>query len=446
MYKNARKSKIENLGKDIEGSARHLRGGKKEKEDLKNNPSECAKKSLLLKNFPPVYKVKDIHSAKLHLILRKYPAKLSKSYIDDVESASSDYIDFYFEVKDFLLNYEDKLRDCFCQESEVKDLIYILKNKIKDKIRELRKINQKSTFANTLIDFHNNSLSNHKKRSVLKEIKKLTDQESVILNIIDKNKGIDAALGIQKEKKNYFSRKEAYGKSIERKGKDISQDYSEFLIKKAGVLALQWGNYVSDKERSLHIKLISESFYDLSEALEMPLKSITRGKLSVAVGARGRGDALAHYEDHSSCINLTKKNGFGSLAHEIGHFFDSEFTSKFKASSKYITSTNHSFYKNTEHEEILMKWYKLKNKIINRICSDNLLFIVSPSKRRYWLSGHEVFARCFERYVKLKLTKKEIINDYLVKEIDHPLWCNNDELLEFEEIADYIVNELKEFV
>lgn len=46
------------------------------------------------------------------------------------------------------------------------------------------------------------------------------------------------------------------------------------------------------------------------------------GKLAIAFGTRGSGNALAHYEPEREVINLTKMRGAGSLAHEWGHAMD----------------------------------------------------------------------------------------------------------------------------
>ncbi len=44
--------------------------------------------------------------------------------------------------------------------------------------------------------------------------------------------------------------------------------------------------------------------------------------IAIAFGARGKGKALAHYEPGYNIINLTRKRGDGTVAHEMGHYFD----------------------------------------------------------------------------------------------------------------------------
>lgn len=94
--------------------------------------------------------------------------------------------------------------------------------------------------------------------------------------------------------------------------------------------ALQYGNSMPVDERKYHTKWTLQSFSDLSEILNLPIQQVTvNGKLGMAFGARGKGGggrdtmtAVAHYEPNTKMINLTRSNGFGSLAHEWGHFFD----------------------------------------------------------------------------------------------------------------------------
>lgn len=103
--------------------------------------------------------------------------------------------------------------------------------------------------------------------------------------------------------------------STEEMQKKLSNDYQ--------FKALQYGNSMPDDERHYHTKWSLQAFADLSELLGLPIEQVTaRGKLGLAFGARGKGGALAHYEPGTKVINLTRSNGFGSMAHEWGHFLD----------------------------------------------------------------------------------------------------------------------------
>ena len=66
-----------------------------------------------------------------------------------------------------------------------------------------------------------------------------------------------------------------------------------------------------------------EALKDLAAALHVSDKDIAhQGTLAIAFGARGSGNAAAHYEPLRKVINLTKMHGAGSLAHEWWHGLD----------------------------------------------------------------------------------------------------------------------------
>lgn len=66
-----------------------------------------------------------------------------------------------------------------------------------------------------------------------------------------------------------------------------------------------------------------EALKDLAAALHISDKDIAfDGTLAIAFGARGSGNAAAHYEPLRKVINLTKMHGAGSLAHEWWHALD----------------------------------------------------------------------------------------------------------------------------
>ncbi len=118
------------------------------------------------------------------------------------------------------------------------------------------------------------------------------------------------------------------------------------FIDKFGFRAAEFGEYVDSKSGRRHINLAWDSFHDLANLLDMPLKSASvvagesgylRGtgeskqggsveqgtSLAMAFGARGRGRHSAHYEPSNHLINMTKNNGDGSLSHEWMHALDS---------------------------------------------------------------------------------------------------------------------------
>lgn len=85
----------------------------------------------------------------------------------------------------------------------------------------------------------------------------------------------------------------------------------------------EFGNWENDNERQENLDLSYNAFSDLARALDVSSNDISfNGTLSIAYGSRGSGRAKAHYEPLRKVINLTKKKGAGSLAHEWGHALD----------------------------------------------------------------------------------------------------------------------------
>lgn len=105
-----------------------------------------------------------------------------------------------------------------------------------------------------------------------------------------------------------------------RQGKDITgQDYLDTFNIRGG----EFGEWMSEKDAQASLNMAYESFHDLAMVLDIdPSRISLGGRLSIAFGARGRGNAVAHYEPLREVINLTKMRGAGSLAHEMFHAID----------------------------------------------------------------------------------------------------------------------------
>lgn len=85
----------------------------------------------------------------------------------------------------------------------------------------------------------------------------------------------------------------------------------------------EFGNWMNQNDRQASLNMGFEALKDLAAALKISDKDIAyQGALAIAFGARGSGNAAAHYEPLRKVINLTKMHGAGSLAHEWWHGFD----------------------------------------------------------------------------------------------------------------------------
>lgn len=110
---------------------------------------------------------------------------------------------------------------------------------------------------------------------------------------------------------------------VVREGEDYGlEDIDEKTFAETfGFRAVEFGEWLPQKERKEVLKRAFESFIDLTKACGMSeLKRASLGEqLAMAFGSRGRSSALAHYEKGRNVINLTRMKGAGSLAHEMGH-------------------------------------------------------------------------------------------------------------------------------
>ncbi len=187
-------------------------------------------------------------------------------------------------------------------------------------------------------------------------------------------------------------------------GKDVT---AEDFMGRFGVKGGEFGNWLSKTEKQTNLNMAYEAFSDLALALDVDEKDISlNGRLSIAFGARGSGNALAHYEPAVQVINLTRMKGAGSLSHEWGHALDDitkricqgvpiEMTELIE-SLKFQTEpsglkTETNFYQEAKHLDRLY----------------------SKCDKGYWSSNEELFARAFACYVKDKLIEKGGRSDYL---------------------------------
>lgn len=107
-------------------------------------------------------------------------------------------------------------------------------------------------------------------------------------------------------------------------GRPVSIERPEELLDLFGFRGIQFGHYVEDSVAKLHLTSSTAAFMDLADILEINDTSLSlSGHLSMAYGARGRGNALGTYEPKHKIINLTKNRGLiGVLAHEWFHALD----------------------------------------------------------------------------------------------------------------------------
>lgn len=201
----------------------------------------------------------------------------------------------------------------------------------------------------------------------------------------------------------------------------------ETILKKYNFKAFEYGHYTTQNERFDFLAAAQASFTDLQKVTGF--KSLGFDLLGVAFGARGMGgNAAAHFEPGSYMINLTRKNGYNSFAHEYGHAIDYAFghyaepdmTSRSLSGGASVGARSLQF-KPGETSLYSMRAL-MKMVLIRHMISPGGEMTESYKKlnegsggAEYWLRHTEIFARIFEQWVQYQLEKKGISNYFLTK-------------------------------
>lgn len=249
--------------------------------------------------------------------------------------------------------------------------------------------------------------------------------------------------------------------SDHRQGKDISAEEFKSAF---GFRGVQFGNWVKQgkggKDRQGLVNRAYDALMDLSEILDVPAESLSLdGKLGIAFGARGSGNAAAHYEPGTVVINLTKTSGAGSLAHEWFHALDHYFTSyrdrvvegkygnfmTHSAEPLYVNKGAKGRFNGVSKAQLDRYWARSKNEFYDpknweqdpshpkgvrpeverRFAEVVDVLSGSPMAQRsgridkgkadgYWSRMLEMSARAFEIYVVEKMEGQGYHNDFLV--------------------------------
>ena len=183
---------------------------------------------------------------------------------------------------------------------------------------------------------------------------------------------------------------------------------------------IQFGNWMNEAYRAGHAIATAQSLQDLSKILKVPRKKIGKN-LSIALGARGRSRASAHYEPARRVINMTKYKGAGAFAHEFGHFIDNLIvkTDQFASGGRSTRmETNTDFLKKkgslSYHFEMLFDILYFTTK-----GEPTSYYKKQKDATNYYRMRTEVFARTFEIYVHIRKIELGITNRYLQ---DGPGW------------------------
>ncbi|MFV0511828.1 MAG: LPD38 domain-containing protein [Shewanella algae] len=193
-----------------------------------------------------------------------------------------------------------------------------------------------------------------------------------------------------------------------------------------GFRGVEFGNWVEQGKRQKDLNEAYDALADLADAIDIPLKALSlNGRLGMAFGARGSGGvnpAKAHYEPGKLVINLTKKAGAGSLAHEWMHALDNYFN-RDRRGGDFISDNAYGQHNDPVREPVvnafkgLMKAIGKDSGMLKRA-----LGLDSTRSKAYWSENTEMLARSFERFIIDELGRKGMSNDYLANIIDEAEW------------------------
>lgn len=207
-----------------------------------------------------------------------------------------------------------------------------------------------------------------------------------------------------------------------RKGGDVT---AEAFAETFGFRGVQFGNYVEQGRRQQDLNEAYDGLMDLAGILDIPAKAISlNGELGLAFGARGKGGKnsfAAHYEPGQIVINLTKKSGAGSLAHEWWHSLDNYFGRGTDRKPKDAFASGGKPASDVRPE--MVDAFRNIRQTVNRIrMKERSQALDKMRSKAYWATDIEMSARAFESYVIERLQDQGASNDYLANIVSEDYW------------------------
>lgn len=262
--------------------------------------------------------------------------------------------------------------------------------------------------------------------------------------IISHNAELTELLAKKKKVGNHrrVEQNERVGKDY-RRGENVTTD---LFTETFGFRGVQFGNWVENSRRQQDVNNAYDGLLDLAGVIGVPPKALSlNGELGLAFGSQGsggKGAAAAHYNTATVVINLTKKNGAGSLAHEWFHALDGYFARAAGVDAGGITSSStqrpkrvrkvidgvQKFVEADPSEygvrpevydafKALMKSIETETNMVKRAA-----ILDGRKTKNYWTADHELSARAFERYVIDKLKSDGYESDYLSSILSKDVW------------------------
>jgi hypothetical protein len=217
-----------------------------------------------------------------------------------------------------------------------------------------------------------------------------------------------------------------------RNGQDVTPEMFADTFKFRGV---EFGNWVEQGRRQKDLNDAFDALMDMAAILNAPPAALSlNGQLGLAFGARGSGGvnpAAAHYERDKIVINLTKRNGAGSLGHEWWHALDNYFSRMRSKGGDMMTdaldvslaSRDSDFMAQGKvRREMIQAFGEVVKAIKNTALKARSQKLDNKRTKEYWTTNPEMSARAFESYLISKLQDQNASNDYLANIVDPDTW------------------------
>jgi hypothetical protein len=206
-----------------------------------------------------------------------------------------------------------------------------------------------------------------------------------------------------------------------RNGADVTPEQFQEAF---GFRGVQFGTQMEGARRQADLNDSYDALMDLAGVLGVPPKALSlNGELGLAFGARGHGGKLApkaHYERGEVVINLTKRTGAGSLAHEWLHGLDNYFSRRGGNKAGFISLIQKA------PEGVRPELFEAFKNVIRAINSTELPKrsgkLDQTRSKPYWVTTEEMVARSFESYIIAKLQDQGASNDYLANIVSPAYW------------------------
>ena len=498
-FENARASAVPNMGKDLKGSARHKAMAWKGLQDAEANGTAEAlvKRDELLKHDPS--SLSSILNADnflevltSHLAMQAFPKEVHNyaQYVTNTNEHKSTPAELREQYYEAFTEIKKIVEEGPAVEVDHKEITRNINKKLKELISKFRKEGQGepsprlgknydgdryNPVANSLINMQQRIL-NDGPASVLgkvndfgRRLQKTTKDgrpSAETLNLAIKatgdileGKSFNQAFDTVEKKAAGFDYSLAYGTKITRTGgkkidmseQSTSSPGAKVFMDDMKVRGVQFGNSLPDQERVYHAEKSAEALSDLTSILGLPDDAAgLGGKLGLAIGARGKAGAAAHFEPWQAdndasgtaggpVINLTRANGAGSLAHEWGHGLDHFAANNGPGGKKFVSKGNGSNLSPLTSKAMKKVQEAMDASGFSSRLEEEIKLIPAEKQRHnlntkterdYWRSPEEKFARTFERHVQNKLHEAGRENTYLtgLHKAGHPLWPTNEEM------------------